>query len=312
MWSGCGDSRVGVPGSAASTDAASSSSAGEGGGGGASPTSAGSGGASSGTGGQGGDEPAPPAFDDIPWENGNDVGYGVARKDTQNPNGTAAFLAYGGYGATLDASCAWARELYLSDLAARGVRYVYCIQGPATPSYAGLEIGNSKIAKHLVANLPVDAAFVAIAAHSSGSFVAHELLGQLAGDLDPTDVTAGRVVYFNLDGGQSGLSAASVARLRRAYFVAARDSSTGTKSPNHGTMVALGATYASAGGLLELDGADSGCAPGASWCLHMVPILAKPHDPQGGDVATDYTDFAGRPVTTSYLTTTELDAGLLP
>ena len=41
---------------------------------------------------------------------------------------------------------------------------------------------------------------------SSGTFVAHELLGQLQGGLDPMNVTAGKVVYFDLDGAGAGLS----------------------------------------------------------------------------------------------------------
>jgi len=151
-----------------------------------------------------------------------------------------------------------------------------------------------------------------VAAHSSGSFVAHELFAQLAGSLDPASVTGDRIVYFNLDGGQSGLTSESAAYLRKAYFVGARDLAKGTKSPNHGTMSALGSAYAAKGGFLELDATSAGCDAGAAWCVHMVPITSKPHDPGGSDVDADYADFVGRPVVTTYLVATEVEAGLTP
>jgi hypothetical protein len=314
----CTEEVGGIPSDATTTtsEGVGGSASGGGGTGGTETTSTSAGGgdpsgAGGGTG-AGGNEPTAPPFDSIPWEMGTDVGFGVARKDTQNPLGEAAFIGYGGYDVDLDAACAWTRALYEATLRDRGVRYVYCVQGPADPSYSKLEIGNSKIAKHLVPKLAGTSSFILIAAHSSGSFVAHELLGQLGSGYDPSDVTADRIVYFNLDGGQSGLGPDSVGRLKRAYFVAARDATTATSSPNLGTMKALGTAYASAGGYLELDGSGSGCAAGAEWCLHMVPILTKPHDPNGSDVAKDYVDFNGRPVTTTYIDETAAEAGLVP
>ncbi|MBM4359796.1 MAG: hypothetical protein FJ096_16960 [Deltaproteobacteria bacterium] len=311
----CGDDVGGIPSLSASASASTSGAGGDAstGLGGAGGTGSGSGGEASAVGstsGGGGGEPQTPPFDSIPWESGADVGFGVQRKDTQNPLGDAAFVGYGGYDVGLDAACAWTRALYEATLRERGVRYVYCVKGPSDPSYSKLEIGNSKIAKDLVAKLEGTPSFIVVAAHSSGSFVAHELLGQLGSGFDPTDVTAMRIVYFNLDGGQSGLGPDSVGRLKRAYFVGVRDAS--TSSPNLGTMKSLGTTYATKGGYLELDGADSGCAAGAPWCLHMVPIITKPHDPNDANVAKDYVDFTGRPVTTSYLDDTAAEAGLTP
>jgi len=287
-------------------DQAASSTASTGGGAGASAASSAS---ASGSGGSG---PVEPDFDTLMWEVDGDVGFGVARKDAQNPLGNNAFIGYGGYDVTRDEACAWTTELYHATLRDRGVRYVYCVQGPSDPSYSKLEIGNSKIAKKLVTQVDETTSFVLVAAHSSGSFVAHELLGQLATGLDPTDVTAGRVVYFNLDGGQSGLDATKVERLRKAYFVSARNPITGTSAPNRATMQNLGATYASKGSYLELDGTNSGCSAGATWCMHMVPILSKPHDPNAATAALDYTDFVNRPVTTAFIGAKAIEAGLVP
>lgn len=252
-----------------------------------------------------------PDFASLPWETGDDVGFGVARKDTGNPRGDSAAVVYGGYGSTLDAACAWTGALYDATLRARGVRYVYCVQGPATVQYVGREIGNSRIARHLVAHVTDRTRFVLVAGHSSGSFVAHELLQQLQGGFDDAGVTADRVVYVDLDGGAAGLTSAVVERLRRAYFVAAVDGRTGTQSPNRATMVSLGATYASRGRAVDLDASDAGCAAGAVWCVHMTPVISRPHDPLQADVTRDYTDFAGRPVVTSWIDDVAFEAGLV-
>lgn len=299
-------------GSVSSTGGGGGSSSSAGGSGGAAGHGAGGGnGGAAGQGGAGG-SPPPPDFESIPWEKGGPVGFGVARKDAQNPLGENVFIGYAGYGVTLDESCAWVTALYPEALRDRGVRYVYCVQGPADPGYAKLEIGNSKIVASLLGQFGPSTKFVLVAAHSSGSFVAHELLQQLAGGLDPQGVTADAVVYFDLDGGTSGLTAPIVARLRKAYFVGARDAGTGTSSPNHAVMVNAAATYASAGGFVETDASASGCNAGATWCLHMTVITTKPHDPTKASAAADYTDFAGRPVVTTYIDTKAGEASLVP
>ncbi|MBK6512663.1 MAG: hypothetical protein IPM79_34315 [Polyangiaceae bacterium] len=266
------------------------------GGGGASAN----GGAELGGGGAGGSAPEPD-FDDVPWQTGDDVGFGVASKDTESPLGESVFVGYAGYGIPLDAAQEWVEALYRARLRDLGVRYVFAVQGPADVGYTGFEIGNSKIAPAIVELLGPAPDQVIVAAHSSGSFVAHELLAQLAGGLDPAGVTDGRVTYFNLDGGSSGLSSASVERLEGAFFVAAYDSDVLTWSPNQPTMASLGATYASAGGYLELDVTGSGCLATAVWCLHMTVITSEPHNPAASSQATDYTDYDGRAVTSAYL-----------
>ncbi len=182
------------------------------------------------------------------------------------------------------------------------------MQGPADPSYSQLEIGNSKIAAALVPLVDPNTHFVLVAGHSSGSFVAHELLDQLATGADPKGATNDAIVYFDLDGG-GGLSQAAVDRLRKAYFVGSRDGN--TDSPNHADMEALGSEYASKGGFWENDASQSGCDPGAEWCVHVTLINTKPHDPTNADPAADYSDFVGRPVCTSYVAAKAKEAGLM-
>jgi hypothetical protein len=282
-----------------------SSSSGEGGGASLSPTASSVGSnstasSSTGVGGTGGGQ-EPPEFDSIPWKTGADVGFGVAMKDTENPLGENVFIGDAGYEITLEASEAWVRELYRERLAALGVRWIYAVQGPNQVLYSNYEIGNSHIAAALQDQVTGATEFVAVAAHSSGAYVAHELLGQLATGLDPTGVTAEKVVYFDLDGGSSGLSQASVSRLKHAYFVAARDTSTGTDSPNKSSMQSGASTYPNDSTYAELDVAGSGCNAGAVWCIHMTLITTKPHDPADASGPADYSDFVNRPATTAWL-----------
>lgn len=260
------------------------------------------------------DVPAPidatldaPDIDTIAWSTGTNVGYGVAFKDTGNPLGDSMFIGYGGYGADLIPSQLWVTALYRATLAARGVRYVWAVQGPSDPDYAQDEIGNTKIAAAMIPLVTTKTHFVAIAAHSSGAFVGQELLEQLAGGGDPNDVTKDLVVYFALDGG-GGVSQAAIDRTRNAYFVSSHDGT--TESANYGAMTSLAATFASKGGFYDNDATGSGCDPAAEWCVHMTMINTKPHDPTTLDVPDDYSDFAGRPVCTSYITAKAIEAGL--
>jgi hypothetical protein len=247
-----------------------------------------------------------------PWQTGPQVGHGVAFRDTKNPGGENVFIGYAGYRVTLDSAEAWVDALHQAALAARGVRYLWAVQGPNDRTYSSSEIGNSRIAATLLTLVGPRTRFVLVAGHSSGSFVAHELLGRLADGMDPQGVTAGRVVYFNLDGGGSGLTPSVVGRLRHAYFVAAHDGKTGTDSPRLATMRSLGATYASAGGYWENDAGDSGCHEGAQWCVHDALVTTRPHAPSHASAQLDYSDFAQRDACHAWIDAKADEAGLLP
>ena len=242
--------------------------------------------------------PDPTDIDAIQWSTGDDVGYGVAFKDTKNPLGDGMFVGYGGYGAKLVATELWVTALYRATLHDRGVRYVWAVQGPSEPDYAQDEIGNSKIAAAMIPLVSSRTEFIVLAAHSSGAFVAEELLEQLAGGADPDDVTKDLVVYFALDGGGSA-SDAAIARTRNTFYVSSHDGD--TQSANYDAMTSLAAENASKGGFFDNDATGSGCDPDADWCVHDTLVNTKPHDPTTLDVADDYADFAGRPVCTSYL-----------
>jgi hypothetical protein len=225
-----------------------------------------------------------------------DVGLGVAYQQVNT--GHAVVIAYGGYTAQLAYSAAWASELVDARLGAANVGHVYAVKGPQDADYASREIANSKLRAHL-ATIDDGVSSIYVVAHSSGAFVAHELLAQLHA-AGATDELA-RIAYANLDGGGSGLTTAIAAELGRLAFVYARDPSLAQGlSQNSGAAMALGVTYAAYGAAFEVRVPDTGCASGAGWCLHDVVITHRPHDPSSYDLAQDYTDFVDRPVTTEY------------
>jgi hypothetical protein len=248
----------------------------------------------------------------IPWETGAQAGRGVAFKDTKNPAGENLFIGYAGYQVSLASAEAWVEALHEASLAARGVRYLWAVQGPGDRTYSNREIGNARIIATMLPLVGERTRVVIVAGHSSGSFVAHELLARLAGGMDPRGVTEGRVVYFDLDGGASGLTPRSVGRLRHAYFVAAHDGTTGTDSPRLATMRSLGATYPSAGGYWQDDARDSGCREGAQWCVHDALITTRPHAAANASAQLDYSDFAGRDACHSWIDAKADEAGLQP
>ena len=212
--------------------------------------------------------------------------------------GTAVVIAYGGYTARLTDSAAWATELVDERLGAAGVGHVFAVRGPADASYSAREIANTKLRAHL-ATFYDGTSPIYVVAHSSGSYVAHELFGQLQ---STTPTILPRIAYADLDGGGSGLTSSIVNALGKAEFVYARDPTLAQGySMNNGTARALAMTYAPKATAFEVTVPSTCCNSGAGWCLHDVVITHKPHNPQSYDLARDYTDFVNRPVTTEYL-----------
>ena len=224
------------------------------------------------------------------------IGYGVAYQKVGG--GDSVFIAYGGYTAQQNWSCAWAMEMWKAKLQAMGVGHLYAVQGPRDASYSGDEIGNSKLKAHLEAGIGKSASFILVAAHSSGAFVAHELLRQLnsAGDDDILKKT----VYANLDAGGSGFNSTVASKLRRVAFVYARDPAVGY-SHNSDAAISLGQEYSEYGASMKLTITGSGCHQGARWCLHDLLVTHRPHNPDMFDLRDDYTDFQGRAPTVEYV-----------
>ena len=222
------------------------------------------------------------------------LGNGVAYKATDAGDGV--FIGYAGYSVSLDRSAAWVDALLAARLRALHVGHVYAVRGPSDPGYRNRDIANTKLAAHLVAGPGGQAPFVLVAAHSSGSYVAHELFGQVfEGQLDPAHVLAEKIVYANLDGGSGGLDAHVLSSLKKIAFVWAEDTTLAHgRSANASGMESLGEDHGHSGLRLVVD--HSGCHSGAKWCLHDLLITTRPHDPNTFDLVRDYTDFTGHAV----------------
>jgi hypothetical protein len=234
---------------------------------------------------------------------------GVWYREIAGASGSDIFVGYAGYSVQQAWANAWVDALFEARLAEMGVRHLVAVRGPAQAGYQGREIGNSKLARTLTAWLADETETdadtrVIVAAHSSGSFVAHELFGQLTTGLDPDGLTADRIWYFDLDGARSGLNAAITSHLRRAYFVYAVQHRNGATSysQNRSSMLAADGVYGEA---MAISADHSGCNVGAGWCLHDALINTRPHSPTTFALQADYTDFAdagiGRAVAVEYL-----------
>jgi hypothetical protein len=213
-------------------------------------------------------------------------------------SGQNVFIGYAGYNLNDAQAQAWVDNLYASRLSKLNVGHLYAVRGPNDVGYSHREIGNTKLIAHLLGR--PSPKLIVVAAHSSGSYVANELLGFLStGHLDPGGKTLNNTVYFNLDGG-GGMTADDANHLVRTYFVHSHDGRTGTNSPNTSTMLSQAATFAARASSLTLAADGDGCSAGATWCLHMTLINSRPHNAAGTDLR-DYSDYVGRPVQTGYL-----------
>jgi hypothetical protein len=242
-----------------------------------------------------------PDFATLPWDV---IGTGVNFKDSQNPRGDEVFIGYAGYGVSDEQAKAWMTALYDAKLRDRGVRYVYAVRGPDDVEYAHGEIQNTHLIAHLLPELSTSTHFVAVAGHSSGGWVACELLHQLyEGGLDPNGATSGRTIYYDLDGVESCLDSTIVQHLRNVYFVSAHTSVGGGGYSLNAVGMMMGGMIYGAAHFKLYDASASGCVPSAELCLHVSLIVTKPHDPNNGTPA-DYADFTGRPVNHWYLDAT--------
>jgi len=247
------------------------------------------------------------------WSN---VGFGVVYSPGVSlPAGPYnVFAGYGGYGVTLGWTQVWVENLFNSYLTHLGVSHIYAIQGPEDPEYAAKEIGNSHLLAHLLAiaaNGNLDNFFVA--GHSSGSFVAHEMLGQAAGSLDPKRLLRNKIVYFNLDGGSSGFTQTIANYLVMSHWTYGYDNTVRTSSANAATMQFYGKQFGSKAQVLGVNADSSGCDAGAVWCMHMTMITKKPHLATTASAQLDYGGInSAHPVQTQYWSLAGYNAVAVP
>ncbi|MEP0861955.1 MAG: hypothetical protein HRF52_11020 [Ignavibacterium sp.] len=227
------------------------------------------------------------------------LGNGIQYSFVENDKGNDIFVAFGGWKAKQEWVNSWCSELYKTKLKDLGIKHLFSVKGPDDVCNKTGEIQIKALAgfiKNIIyATYYVDR--VIIAAHSSGSFVANELLDILYGEngIAKDSFYVNKVHYFNLDGGIGGgdcgtaLSDIVVKYISKVYAVAVYDSSTQMFSSNYETMRKLSEMFGEKSEMILLDVAGSGCTD--KWCLHDAVIIRKPHNPNKYDLERDYTLF---------------------
>jgi hypothetical protein len=226
-------------------------------------------------------------FDAIPWVR---LGRGIAMKDLGPNAGSNVFVGYSAWHVEVSSARTWVKTLWHSSLRDLRVRYVFAVRGPTDPGYRERrEIANGRIARKLATIVTGDAV-VLVAAHSSGTYVAHDLFQRvLLSSASYFRNLRRRILYWNLDGGLTGLDPAIIARLRHVWFVWALNPLTHTRSANASAMLIGAERYRA--DLLQLDASQSRCYTNAVWCLHMTPIVSVPHNRATGSAHFDYSAF---------------------
>lgn len=238
------------------------------------------------------------------------IGNGVNYSFRENKKGNNIFIAIGGWQARQEWVNKWISELYESKLNDLGIKHIFSVKGPDEVCNRNKEINIRALADYvkniIYATYYIDK--VIIVAHSSGSFVANDLLNLLYGEngIAKDSFYINKVYYFNLDGGIGGedcgtiLSDSIVKQIAKVYAVAVYDSSAEMYSSNYETMKKLSEMFGEKSELILLNINNSGCTD--KWCLHDAVITRKPHNPTKYDLEKDYTLFGDEhKVQTDYL-----------
>ena len=246
-------------------------------------------------------------LDSLSWVS---VGSGVNYARADSALGDDIFVGLGGWTVQQERANNWVTKLYSAKLHELGMRHLYSVSGPKKDDYSGREIGTLELARHLLLLLKSSPASsrIVVAAHSSGSYVAHALFQDLydGASIDSTHLTDGKIIYFCLDGGIGAggfgveITQAMAMRLGHIYGVFAVVPAASLYSPNHDEMVELGGKFASRSSSLLVDATGCGCS--GKWCVHETLINQKPYDRTPVGVKDAYGDInADHPVATAYL-----------
>lgn len=227
------------------------------------------------------------------------IGSGVNYTFTENKIGNDIFIAIGGWQSKQEWVNKWSETLYEAKLNELGIQHIFSVKGPDEVCNRNKEINIKGLADY-VKNIIYATYYinrVIIAAHSSGSFVANDLLELLYGEkgIAKDSFYINKVHYFNLDGGIGGdecglaLSDSVIKYIAKVYPVSAYDSSAGLYSSNYETMKRLSEMYGNKSEMILLEVSGSGCTD--KWCLHDAVIIRKPYDPNKYNLEKDYTLF---------------------
>lgn len=237
---------------------------------------------------------------------GNGLNYGV----TNNQSGNDIVIVFGGWQSNQQWVNKWCEELYKDRLKELGFQHLISVKGPDEVCYKTKEIDIKTLAE-FVKNIIYATYFIdklIVIAHSSGSFVANELLNTMYGTngIARDSFYVNKLHYFNLDGGIGGdecgvsIDTSVIRHIKKIYAVAVYDSSSNLYSANFETMKKLSESYGDKSELVLIKSNESGCID--KWCLHDVLIINKPYNPKKYDLEKDYQMFdESRKVQTEYL-----------
>lgn len=241
----------------------------------------------------------------------------------QAMKGKNVLITMGGMGAKLEWVQRWTEELYQAKLKEFNIGLVIAVKGPREEYYDSREIAIKEMTKKFVdAYREYGLGETYLIVHSSGVFPAHDMFDHLwlGGDdpknkkqkvrkleiLDPKGITKNKIHYIMLDG-ELGiprgytLTKEMVVNLKKLYSFYAIDADTKTPSGMAHEAKKVKTKFPEAV-LHEFAVKNSGCNPGAKWCVHETLITTRPHNPARYDLEKDYTIFdSTRRVVTEYM-----------
>jgi len=184
-------------------------------------------------------------------------------------------IAYGGYRADEPGVKNWAEAL----AGAGGFKYIVAVKGPAIVDYSDHK---KKKANELLVEmlLTANVSKIIISAHSSGAYVAHELLAMLKGN----SVLPSKTIYYDLDGATCVICKDLALASPDFKFTCVGARQGELKSPNYGSVAACGAKH-----FMPLE-FNAGCA--GAWCMHacLINTNAAAINPDRPSVPLYYAD----------------------
>jgi hypothetical protein len=215
--------------------------------------------------------------------NGPALGVGVQVREPPDARGNDVAIALAGWRITAESTQAWLTALYEARLRAMGVRRLYAVRGPVHVDYRGHEIATRAIADDLARHVTAHPeARVLVVSHSSGAHVAAELFHRIFRERNDHGASLrNRILFVSLDGDPDvasdrtrSLAPDTVAALRHAWFVTARDSVHNLDALSNGTMRAQQRRYPAQSDFVLYDARDAGCT--ARICVHLSLVNAHP------------------------------------
>jgi hypothetical protein len=214
---------------------------------------------------------------------------------------SSTLIVFAGWKVAADDARHWGRALMAAGFEDNPPDTLCAARGPQDASYRQKDIDTGALARWVVG---APSGEITVIAHSSGSFVAHHFFRQLR-EADGAPVLA-RIHYINLDGavgeGERAIDAELISALASVRAVYAVDTNTSSESANASSMRRLQTLAPEKVTLIAMPVPDSGCNPGAKWCLHNALINRKPYNPASFELKRDYGEInVAHPVEASYL-----------